>query len=512
MGIDQRPGGGVIRGYSCYHGGMFSTRRLFAQSSILYFPKLLSWLVGYAAFSLIFRMRGAAEYGDMTVLGTYWGIPAMLAGDIIGTSAQRLLAESSSDEAGGLKRVFRSAWSVHFFLVLVVGLVATVLLKPLNQGVFRSPALEQHLFLGLAIYVSTATIGFLRYALRGMQLFRATLSMDLTESIMRNSLWIFCCFEIGHHLTLIDGRAIAGLASMVVVYGLLIFDGYGPALQKWNPRERADLTHQAKAFSLIFFCNYVLNNLPIIVLNRFHGAADVGLYSALFKIVDFASAPVLTLAYVLAPVATGAKLKGEGQVNELLTKSFKLSIFFLPFIAALVICRTEIVNLFGLGGMAGAPEVMVAFCVFVFFSNLSAIFGSFADFLGYARARARLMTIFTVIYLISSVACAMYADVVLVAWLTTVTYSAMVVSYLWLIVRQHTAEFIRANVSFMGRVCVSFVIAAAIAAAIVPSPSSTRFEENLFMLTSKFLLFMALTVLFAMPLTVRRHEGRLMVR
>src|SRR5471032_1999090 len=92
---------------------MFSNRKLFKQSSLLYFPKLLTWLGSYVAFTLLFRTRGAGEYGTFVVITAYWGIPAMIAGDIIGCSGQRLLAEVSGQSRERINQAFKTIWSFH---------------------------------------------------------------------------------------------------------------------------------------------------------------------------------------------------------------------------------------------------------------------------------------------------------------------------------------------------------------------------------------------------------------
>lgn len=491
---------------------MISNRRLLVQSSLLYFPKLVSWVTGYAAFSLLFRMRGASEYGDYIVLTAYWGIPAMLAGDLIGSAGQRLLALHVRSDQAERNRVFQGLWNLHLAVVVVIGVLAVLLQPSINEYVFHSPALAEHRIMGLIIYVATASLGFFRYALRGMQLYKQTLTMDLTESCVRNFSWIAISLGFGGGMTIMAGGMLGVASSMVVNQFVLIKRGFHPAKLLPNLEARREIAMQIKSFALIFLCNYGLGMIPTVVLNRFQGPEAVGLYAALFKIVDFTTGPITAAAYFLAPILTDAKIKSETEVVSLLTRSFKITILFLPLVGCVATCRAEIVNLFGLSRYSEAPQVLLAFCVYVVFANISALFGSFADFLGYARARAVLMTIFTVIFASVAVRLAGLGGVTPLAWGTTITYSVMVCSYIALIVHHHSSHFLRQNLSLLAKVVCCSAAAMVLVHFCLPLTVETGFQENVRSFILRALFFSVISAAMIASLALRRVDGRLIIR
>lgn len=487
---------------------MFSSRRLLTQSALFYFPKLISGFGGFLAFSLLFRVRGAAEYGDFVLIFAYWGIPAILAGDIVGTSGQRLLAEANAQPDGSVKKAFLSIWHIHLLAVLLFGLLGWACLPLANRFVFNNPNLGDHTLLGLVIYFGTASLSFFRYVLRGMGLYWQTLAMDMSESLLRNILWIACCTGYAFGLTLTSAAAISLLVAAAVVYISLIQKGIFPG-QGWiEPAHRREVVFQSRAMSLIFLCTYALNNAPLIALNHFHGAETVGLYAALYRIVDISTGPMMSLAYILVPTATGAKLRGEQEVRLLLARSFKMFILFLPFIACLAICRTEVVNLFGLGKYNEAPEIVLAFCIWVLFFNVAALFGPIADFLGYAHQRARIMLVFAIVFSVVALISAQEGSVIQVVWWTTATYSLMVCAYLGLIVHHHSGQFLKNNLTLLGRMCGCLVVAAVVARYALQIPEQSGFRENLQSLVLRSFSFGAIMMGLGYFIVARWENGR----
>ena len=79
--------------------------------------------------------------------------------------------------------------------------------------------------------------------------------------------------------------ALALVAAAAVNYPALFRRGLSPLGGTIQAEHRAEVAFQARAFSLIFLCNYSLSAVPAIVLNRFHGPESAGVYAALFRIV-----------------------------------------------------------------------------------------------------------------------------------------------------------------------------------------------------------------------------------
>jgi len=101
-----------------------NNKRIAKNTLVLYFRMLFSMIVGLFTSRVILNSLGVEDYGIYNVVGGVVATFAIVSGSLSASVSRYITYELGTGNTGELKKVFSSAVTIQFFLVLVIFLIA----------------------------------------------------------------------------------------------------------------------------------------------------------------------------------------------------------------------------------------------------------------------------------------------------------------------------------------------------------------------------------------------------
>ena len=341
-------------------------RRVARQSFWMGAMLVVHALGGLATMSLTARILGAEGLGVLAVIaavtGLVYGLTSIPGASVVTTFVTRAMAEGRPEEGA---RVFRFALAASQGMALIAYAVIAVLALA-AAGLLGLDTEHKNLILLYGVGgVLTATHGESMAALRladRLQLhLLATVAGRLAGVGLLAAIWL-----LGGGLTEV---VLANVAAAVV-------DGLGVFTAVVVSAPRAGLAGFLRAASLkvppdvvrfqtsTFWqssVTAVIDNMDVVLLAQFAGAADVGLYRAARRIVDMARRPIGLMPNAAQPEYSRQWYSGQGA--ELRRTTLRMTVWAFTLTAAgfglLAAFREPIIRIILGDGFAGAAPLLL---------------------------------------------------------------------------------------------------------------------------------------------------------
>jgi O-antigen/teichoic acid export membrane protein len=244
----------------------------------------LNYGIGFILLPVYSRLMPEADYGRLEVLNRTMDIVALLFLTQYGTTYIRFYRDQSEEQ---YRRLVTS--TCLYVVLLVAGFMTTIICAmsvPVSQALFQSPAYSNYVVLGAVRYLMQMAfiVPFLyfqateqptKYIIISSASFATTLTLN-----------IVLLYTMADKVAAVLWAGILGTGVFVLAVGVPVF---------WRSARKLDwgISWQIVKFSWSFtflgFMSFVMNSGDRLILNRYFGAAEVGLYSAGYKIAQVLS-------------------------------------------------------------------------------------------------------------------------------------------------------------------------------------------------------------------------------
>ncbi len=249
----------------------------------------LNYGIGFILLPVYSRLMPEADYGRLEVLNRTMEIVSLLFLTQYGITYVRFFRDRTEEH---YRRLVTS--TCIYVVLLVAGLMAAVisaLSVPLSEGLFQSPAYSHYVVLCALRYLMQMAfiVPFLyfqateqptKYIIISAASFTTTLTLN-----------IVLLYTMADKVAAVLWAGTLGAGVFVLAVGIPVF---------WRSAKRLDwgISWQIVKFSWSFtflgFMSFVMNSGDRLILNRYFGAAEVGIYAAGYKIAQMLSAFVFS--------------------------------------------------------------------------------------------------------------------------------------------------------------------------------------------------------------------------
>jgi O-antigen/teichoic acid export membrane protein len=244
----------------------------------------INYGIGFILLPVYSRLMPEADYGRLEVLNRTMDIMSLLFLTQYGTTYIRFYRDQTDEQ---YRRLVTS--TCIYVVLLIAGLMTAVISAisvPLSEALFQSPTYSSYVILcAVRYFMQMAFIVPFLY-------FQATEQPTKYIVISSVSFATTLALNIVLLYTMAD-KVAAVLWAGILGAGIFALAIGGPVL--WRSARKLDLgiSWQIVKFSWSFtflgFMSFVINSGDRLVLNRYFGAAEVGLYSAGYKIAQVLS-------------------------------------------------------------------------------------------------------------------------------------------------------------------------------------------------------------------------------
>jgi len=244
----------------------------------------LNYGIGFILLPLYSRLMPEADYGRLEVLNRTMDIVSLLFLTQYGTTYIRFYRDQIDEQ---YRRLVTS--TCIYVVFLVAGLMTTVICATsvtVSQALFQSPVYSNYVILAAVRYLMQMAfvVPFLYFqATEQPTKYIIISSASFTTTLALN---IVLLYTMSDKVAAVLWAGILGAGIFALAIG-------GPVF--WRSARKLDLgiSWQIVKFSWSFtflgFMSFVMNSGDRLVLNRYFGAAEVGLYSAGYKIAQVLS-------------------------------------------------------------------------------------------------------------------------------------------------------------------------------------------------------------------------------
>ncbi len=343
-----------------------SEQRVVRQSFWLYAALATEMLGGLATVSLTARILGVEGLGHLAVIvalsGLVYGFAAMPGGNVITTFVTRAVAAGRSGEAA---QVFRFALAASMGLALIAYVVIAVLVFTASGLLEIESAHKNAILLYSVGGLFTSIVGESQAALRladRMQFYLLVTAATRGAGVgLLAVVWLAGGGLTEVVLTNIATAAMRGLGMLAAVVVAAPLAGLAGFLRSASLKVPPDVTrYYTGAFWELKLITLV-DNIDIILLARFTGAADVGLYRGARQIVEMTRRSIGLIPNMAQPEYSQQWYAGQG--TELRRSVFRFTALSMTLAAGglglLTVFREPIIRLCLGGEFSGAAPLLL---------------------------------------------------------------------------------------------------------------------------------------------------------
>ncbi len=344
-----------------------SERRVARQTFWMGAALVVELLSGLATLSLSARILGVEGLGILAIIaafcGLVYGFAAMPSGDVVTTFATRAVIEGRLEEGA---RVFRFALAASLGLALIAYLVIAVLTLT-AAGLLKIDQEHKNLMLLYGtIGVLTAThresLAVLRMADRVQLYLLVTVASRLVGVGLLAVVWLMEGGLTEVVLAYVAAAAVNGLGIFAAAAVSAPLAGLTGLLRSALLKIPPDVVRFYTAAFWGLKIATLVDNIDVILLARFTGAADVGLYRTARRIVDMARSPIGLMPNVVKPEYSRQWYSGQGA--ELRRTALSMTILATALAVAgfglLAVFREPIIRFFlGDAFLGAAPLLLI---------------------------------------------------------------------------------------------------------------------------------------------------------
>ena len=347
-----------------------STNRAIAWNTAVQFAgKAISTAIGVVIVGLMTRYLGQDGFGMYSTANAYFQVFAIILDLGLNITLVQMLGEHRGDKA----YEDRAASATFTFRLITAGILLSI--APFIALAFGYPPI-----LKLAIF-----------AIWGSFFFTVLNQIVIGVQQRHLKMHIVAIGEVAGRITLLCGvlaaRAMGwGLVPIVLIVSLggfvnflintLVARRYASLAWNWDPAFWKILLKRSWPIGVSIFFNLIYYKADTLILGRFRPFAEVGIYSAAYRVLDiFTTLPFMYMGVVLPILATAWATKDLGRFRSLLRNSYTVMLMLiLPAVTGAFaigdkVMRTVAGDDFAASG--GILKILILAAAVIFFGTVS---------------------------------------------------------------------------------------------------------------------------------------------
>lgn len=303
--------------------------------------RIISLILLFLAYLLLTNYLGPYRYGQFQFVLSY----VTLFGVVIDFGIQQFVIKKISEDRTQAKLYF------HNFLALEVVLAAMVygaMLAIAKYNGYEPVVMKAIMIAGLGVAIHGLTYPFLAIVTVYYDLKKAAFLNFLSSLI--NVAIILITIKVGGGIVMLVSQQVIFAVLAVIIYSRFIRKHIGePQIFKgFFSLDRTlikTILISALPFAMLVGFSTVYNRIDVVLITKFLGYAQTGLYSAAYKFYDLLAFFPAVVSHALYPLFATLMAEGKrGEIREILEK-------YLRFMAALALP-------IGVGGMLLAKQII----------------------------------------------------------------------------------------------------------------------------------------------------------
>ncbi len=326
-------------------------KELLTGSAVTFILKITGMILGYVVILIISRKYGAEGVGIYNLSLSLMTFLAMVSSMGLNISILRYVGQfNKKEEKYKLKLLFRYALEIVVPFSIMVAISSYLLSGFVANNVFKNPAYEIALKLGLIIIPFLALLNISVEYIRGLKLlkiseFLRSVSRPLINILLLLILGMFIYSKLLPLYTLAVAIIISSLIGLIFILR---------KIKSVRIIEKSDFTKKELLLTSLpmmvtVICSSIITNASLYILGHFASSADVGVYSISFKLALFMSLIFVVTNTITAPNISKFYWDNKIQeLNKVLQMASKLNILIsLVGIVIFILFGKLILEVFG---------------------------------------------------------------------------------------------------------------------------------------------------------------------
>ena len=364
-------------------------------------PKIITFGLTIISFPILIRSIGAAEYGEVLMVGAALGIFEMLMNFGVASAAGKAMA---NNRAYNPKVVFKQFlfWAQLQFFTAAIGFVPMVFAANflLNGNNTLSSGSELLYVMSFTVVTQLAA-NFIRANLQSLLAFKSLAILDTIESVLRSAgyLIVACYFAtpMGFALMMLGlSVVVSGLAGVMISQRLTcnlnekcnlnLCDGTTPSLNIVKPKLMDCIN-----FFWLGLSTRIFHQGPLLLIGRMMGSEVVGIIGAFSRITEILSTPYLIIGNALMVQVNAISQRGLDALETLWDAALRIATTSILLSAVIYLAAEPLAHIL-LPENKQAEEFFSTMAWLIAPVSIMCIFAPISDYMGGLISRNILLT------------------------------------------------------------------------------------------------------------------------
>ncbi len=292
----------------------------------------------------------------------------------IGNAASRMISEYQVSAAWKIPGIIRTSLILRLFFTVPAAAVMALFARTLSEF-FGEPVLLPLFRLGAILAVAVSLNELSALMILGLKRFRTLFVMRLSMLILRVGFVVAAAVLALDAEGVIGGYSIAAFLPALAVFGILARIGPHAAGMRYREPIRGRLFKLSATLAVSGASVTIYSLLDKLMLGRFEGATQVGLYSVARNLVETSLFPTFALIMVLRPALAGEYTSGDVErCSYLVNRSIRYAIYFSACVVVVFAClaRPLVTGLYT-GKFSVSADLLLLFLPLIVMRSIGAV-------------------------------------------------------------------------------------------------------------------------------------------
>jgi len=409
----------------------------------LTFSKSFHFFLAGMTIIFIARWLGPDNYGYIPLVASIIGLGIIFADAGVAPSTARFLAEVQGNERNTwslLKRTFKLRLFILMPICLGIYLTIDWLARFLDAPLLPKFGWLIALLLFLQTmqrWIAKVCEGTGNVDLLG----KINLSISWTKPTLQVALVLAGLGLLGFFI----GQAVAYFLIVGIFFFLLIKKFYSEDTMPSKVESIVSKSHiisYALPLMVIHASFWVFMESDILMLKYFKDIQEISFYGIATSMATMIVVPIAAFGASAAPLVLVLKKDSIQRAREMIFKSLKYLIVIYTFVSLVIfIYAKEIVEIFFSARYLSSTTSLKIYSIFIFFLAISSFVSLVLDYSGLAKVRMILVATSAGLNVLLNLILIPKYGMIGAAWATQITYSPLVMIYIWLIAKHYQLLF-----------------------------------------------------------------------
>ena len=365
--------------------------RLQSQFKIEFGSQLISVLSGAILTVVLANTLSTDKYGLLFLSFSIFGVVKLFSRFGIDRATARYITKYKEKKTSQIPHILKFGFLLNIVSISLSCIVLLVFHLAIVD-LLSEPRLSTFLLFGILFIFFSTLAKFTRSSFQGFEDIKAAALVRVIDRVVRLLVVIFLVIlgygALGALFGYIFASALTAITGLIYVYKKYYFTPEIAAL----PDLRKKIAKYTLPLTATSSANIIDKRVDTILVGFFLDPTAVAFYTLGKQVVSFIEAPMSALGFTLSPTFEAEKAKGNLKTAARIYEQALVSglQFYIPAAAGLALIAEPMVRLVFGGKYSGAVPVIQIMGVYAIALSVAILTSNSLDFLGRARARAKL--------------------------------------------------------------------------------------------------------------------------